>query len=141
MPAKKAKQIHPMRCIRNLYLYQEPSFVKMDQNPLNIVSKTLLLLTFSRERLSWQNSVVDATWTTKSQTKTCAVLTTVTIRLPVVVVLSFRRRCLSSLLLQRRRRRQRERHKTIGLINKNNRSARAFYVFVHFFAVINKTTT
>ena len=86
-----------MRCIRNLYLYQEPSFVKMDQNPLNIVSKTLLPLTFSRERLSCQNSVVDTTWTTKSQTKTCAVRTTVTIRLPVVVVLSFRRRCLSSL--------------------------------------------
>ena len=33
MPAKKAKKIHPMRCIRNLHLYQEPSFVKMDQNP------------------------------------------------------------------------------------------------------------
>ena len=29
---------------------------------------------------------------------------------------------------ERRRRRQRERHKTIGLISKNNRSARAFYV-------------
>ena len=28
-----------------------------------------------------------------------------------------------------------------GLINKNNRSARAFYVFEHFFAVISKTTT
>ena len=96
MPAKKAKKIHPMRCIRNLYLYQEPSFVKMDQNPLNIVSKTLLLLTFSREQLSWQNSVVDTRWTTKSQTKTCAVRTTVTIRLPVVFVLSFRRWCLSS---------------------------------------------
>ena len=95
---KKQKKIHPMRCIRNLYLYQEPSFVKMDQNPLNIVSKTLLPLTFSRERLSCQNSVVDTTWTTKSQTKTCAVRTTVTIRLPVVVVLSFRRRCLSSLI-------------------------------------------
>ena len=52
-----------MRCIRNLYLYQEPSFVKIDQNPLNIVSKTLLPLTFSRERLSCQNSVVDTTWT------------------------------------------------------------------------------
>ena len=50
----------------------------------------------SRERLSCQNSVVDTTWTTKSQTKTCAVRTTVTIRLPVVVVLSFRRRCLSN---------------------------------------------
>ena len=44
-------------------------------------------------------------------------------------------------LKQRRRRRQRERHKTIGLMSKNNRSARASYVFVHFFAVpCNKTT-
>ena len=41
----------------------------------------------------------------------------------------------------RRRRRQRERHKTIGLISKNNSSARALYVFVHFFAVLCKTTT
>ena len=40
-----------------------------------------------------------------------------------------------------RRRRQRERHKTIGLISKNNSSARALYVFVHFFAVLCKTTT
>ena len=31
-------------------------------------------------------------------------------------------------LKQRRRRRQRERHKIIGLISKNNSSARAFYV-------------
>ena len=31
-------------------------------------------------------------------------------------------------LKQRRRRRQRERHKTMGLISKNNSSARAFYV-------------
>ena len=44
-------------------------------------------------------------------------------------------------LKQRRRQRQRERHKTIGLISKNNRSARALYVFVHFFAVLCKTTT
>ena len=44
-------------------------------------------------------------------------------------------------LKQRQRRRQRERHKTIGLISKNNRSARALYVFVHFFAVLCKTTT
>ena len=29
---------------------------------------------------------------------------------------------------RRRRRRQRERHKTMGLISKNNSSARAFYV-------------
>ena len=41
----------------------------------------------------------------------------------------------------RRRRRQRERHKTIGLISKYNSSARALYVFVHFFAVLCKTTT
>ena len=45
------------------------------------------------------------------------------------------------LKIRRRRRRQRERHKTIGLISKNNRSARALYVFVHFFAVLCKTTT
>ena len=44
-------------------------------------------------------------------------------------------------LKQRRRQRQRERHKTIGLMSKNNRSARAFYVFGHFFAVISKTAT
>ena len=36
----------------------------------------------------------------------------------------------------KQRRRQRERHKTIGLISKNNRFARAFYAFVHFFAVL-----
>ena len=34
-----------------------------------------------------------------------------------------------------------KRHKTIGLMSKNNRSARAFYSFVHFFAAICKTTT
>ena len=44
-------------------------------------------------------------------------------------------------LLKRRRQRQRERHKTIGLMSKNNRPARALYVFVDFFAVISKTTT
>ena len=33
---------------------------------------------------------------------------------------------------------ERERHKTIGLISK---SARASYMFVHFFAVLCKTTT
>ena len=27
---------------------------------------------------------------------------------------------------------QRQRHKTIGLMSKNNRSARAFYILVHF---------
>ena len=30
---------------------------------------------------------------------------------------------------------------TIGLISKNNSSARSFYIFVHFFAVLCKTTT
>ena len=44
-------------------------------------------------------------------------------------------------LKQRRRRRQRQRHKTIGLMSKNNRSVRAFYILVHFFAVFCKTTT
>ena len=42
-------------------------------------------------------------------------------------------------LKQRRRRRQR--HQTIGLMSKNNRSARAFYILVHFFAILCKTTT
>ena len=43
-------------------------------------------------------------------------------------------------LTKRRRRRQRRRYKTIGLVSKNNgsvRSARAFYILVHFFAVIS----
>ena len=31
--------------------------------------------------------------------------------------------------------------KTIGLMSKNNRSARAFYILVHFFAVLCKATT
>ena len=44
-------------------------------------------------------------------------------------------------LKQRGRQRQRERHKTMGLMSKNNRSARAFYILVHFFAVLCKTTT
>ena len=44
-------------------------------------------------------------------------------------------------LKQWRWRRQRKRHKTIGLMSKNNRSARAFYILVHFFAVLCKTTT
>ena len=41
----------------------------------------------------------------------------------------------------KQRRWQRQRHKKIGLMSKNNRSARAFYIFVHFFAVLCKTTT
>ena len=44
-------------------------------------------------------------------------------------------------LKQRRRRRQRQRHNTVGLMSKNNRSARAFFILVHFFAVLCKTTT
>ena len=43
-------------------------------------------------------------------------------------------------LTKRRRRRQRRRYKTMGLVRKNNgsaRSARAFYILVHFFAVIS----
>ena len=42
-------------------------------------------------------------------------------------------------LKRRRRRRQRQRRKTTGLMSKNNRSARAFYILVHFFAVLCKT--
>ena len=34
-----------------------------------------------------------------------------------------------------------ERHKTVGVISKNNTYARALSVFVHFFAVLCKTTT
>ena len=34
-------------------------------------------------------------------------------------------------LKQRRRRRQRQRRKTIGLMSKNNRSARAFYILIY----------
>ena len=56
-----------------------------------------------------------------------------------------RRNCSPSIaatkeLTKRRRRRQRRRYKTIGLVSKNNgsaRSARAFYILVHFFAVIS----
>ena len=44
-------------------------------------------------------------------------------------------------LKQRRWRRQRQRRETIDLMSKNNRSARAFYILVHFFAVLCKTTT
>ena len=47
-------------------------------------------------------------------------------------------------LKQRQRRRQRERHKFAYLGGKNNsfaRPARAFFTFVHFFAVVSKTTT
>ena len=36
---------------------------------------------------------------------------------------------------------QRQRRKTIGSRSKNNRSARAFYILVHFFAVRGKTAT
>ena len=47
-------------------------------------------------------------------------------------------------LKQRQRRRQRERHKFAYLVGKNNSFARpapAFFTFVHFFAVVCKTTT
>ena len=47
-------------------------------------------------------------------------------------------------LKQRQRRRQRKRHKFAYLVGKNNsfaRPARAFFTFVHFFAVVSKTTT
>ena len=44
-------------------------------------------------------------------------------------------------LKQRRRRWQQQCHNTIGLMSKNNRSAHAFYIFVHFFAVLCKTAT
>ena len=46
-------------------------------------------------------------------------------------------------LKRRQRRRQQERHKFAYLVGKNNsfaRSARAFFTFVHFFAVVSKTT-
>ena len=47
-------------------------------------------------------------------------------------------------LKQGRRRRERERQKTISIMSKNNGSAspaRAFCIFVHFVAVLSKTTT
>ena len=47
-------------------------------------------------------------------------------------------------LKQRQRRRQRERHEFAYLVGKNNsfaRPARAFFTFVHFVAVVSKTTT
>ena len=47
-------------------------------------------------------------------------------------------------LKQRQRRRQRERHEFAYLVGKNNsfaRPARAFFTFVHFFAVVSQTTT
>ena len=47
-------------------------------------------------------------------------------------------------LKQRQRRRQRERHEFVYLVGKNNsfaRPARAFFTFVHFVAVVSKTTT
>ena len=46
-------------------------------------------------------------------------------------------------LKQRQRRRQQQRHKFAYLVGKNNsfaRSARAFFTFVYFFAVVSKTT-
>ena len=45
-----------------------------------------------------QSAVVVETWPTHSQTGTCVVHTKREIRLPVVIVLGFRRRCLSSLI-------------------------------------------
>ena len=45
---------------------------------------------------------------------------------------------------QRQRRRQRGRHKFAYLVGKDNsfaRPARAFFTFVHFVAVVSKTTT
>ena len=42
---------------------------------------------------------------------------------------------------QRDRQRQRERHKTIGLLSKNNGPVRAFYSLVHSFAFLYKTKT
>ena len=47
-------------------------------------------------------------------------------------------------LKQRQRRRQRKRHKFAYLVGKNNsfaRPARACFTFVHFVAVVSKTTT
>ena len=47
-------------------------------------------------------------------------------------------------LKQRQPRRQRERHEFAYLVVKNNsfaRPARAFFIFVHFVAVVSKTTT
>ena len=47
-------------------------------------------------------------------------------------------------LKQRKRRLQRERHKFAYFVGKNNsfaRPARALFTFVHFFAVVSKTTT
>ena len=46
--------------------------------------------------------------------------------------------------MQRQRRRQQERHKFAYLVGKNKRfarPARAFFTFVHFVAVVRKTTT
>ena len=54
---------------------------------------------------------------------------------------AFNRTCA---IKQRQGRRQRERHKFAYLAGKNNsfaRPARAFFTFVHFFAVVSKTTT
>ena len=52
-----------------------------------------------------------------------------------------RSRVIGNRCKQRRRRRQWQRHETIGLMSKNSRSASAFYILVHFFAVLCKTTT
>ena len=47
---------------------------------------------------------------------------------------------IESLSMQRGRRRQRQLRKTMCLMSKNNRSARAFYILAHFFGVLCKTT-
>ena len=55
-----------------------------------------------------------------------------------------RRGCLSSLLTQPRRRRQQERHKFTYLSTKNNsfsRSAREFFLFLHFADILVLSTT
>ena len=78
----------------------EWGFGKICQNKLlaKRASGTPLLLTFSGERNSMQNVILVETWTTHSQPWTCLVHTKREIRLPVVVILGFRRRCLSSLI-------------------------------------------
>ena len=57
---------------------------------------------------------------------------------------TYKQELIGSLGRRRRRRRLRERHKTIGLISKNNssaRPARAFYILIHFFVdLVLKTT-
>ena len=44
-----------------------------------------------------------------------------------------------ALVTTSRRQWQRECHKTIGFLNKNNCSARAFYILVHFFALLQNS--